>query len=216
MISVLPSLFLHSSFSLLFLFSSFFHYLSFFFLSSFSLLPSSFSLVTFFFLFSFFLPRQGLILSGLCGSTVPVYMISKAGHLPMRKQDGQDFVTLINDAYVNARPIIENASDFLNSLPVTKSGGVFGTDLRSYFSTECTLNNMIKFYDFILSERRNSLSPLQRCLECPNVVNIDGDKISVTGHHFQISDKAIQSTINKHFVQSEKSQDSAVLLDKHK
>jgi hypothetical protein len=162
------------------------------------------------------LTLQGLILSGLCGSTVPVYMISKAGHLPMRKQDGQDFVTLINDAYINARPIKENASDFLNSLPTTKSGGMFGTDLRSYFSTECTLNNMIKFYDFILSERRNSLSPLQHCLECPYVVNIDGDKISATGHHFQISDKAIQSTINKHFVQSEKSLDMSSPLDKNK
>ena len=148
---------------------------------------------------------QGLILSGLCGSTVPVYMISDVGHLPMRKHNGLDFVTLINHAYVRARHIKEDSPRFSKSLLGKEGeeggGSALHDSTHSYYSTECTLNNMTDFYHSILTKRRKSLSKNSDCLPCPYVANIDGNEVTISGHHFPINEKAIQSTIDKHFFQ---------------
>lgn len=128
-------------------------------------------------------------------------MISDAGHLPMRKQNGIDFVTLINHAYARARHIKEDSAGFCESLPVTEGGAMYGSDARSYYSTECTLKNMTDFYHSILTKRRQSLSENSECLPCPYVANIDGEEVTMSGHHFPINEKAIQSTIDRHFFQ---------------
>ena len=135
-------------------------------------------------------------------------MITDIGHLPMRKHNGLDFVTLINHAYVSARHIKEDSPRFSKSLLGNEGeeggvggGGALHDSTHSYYSTECTLNSMTDFYHSILTKRRQSLSKNSDCLPCPYVANIDGNEVTISGHHFPINEKAIQSTIDKHFFQ---------------
>ena len=44
-------------------------------------------------------------------------MIKNAGHLPMRKNNGEDFATLIKHAAKTARHIKEHSSDFIKNIP---------------------------------------------------------------------------------------------------
>lgn len=134
-------------------------------------------------------------------------MIKNAGHLPMRKSDGEDFATLIQHAAKAAQLIKEHSSEFLINLPNCKNGNPYGEDFNSFFTIEFTLQNMIKFYDFILLKRKesyllnNDITSMNKMhnLACPCVMNIEGNKITIGNHHFPINDKAIQILIDKHF-----------------
>ena len=44
-------------------------------------------------------PHQGIMLSALTGSTVPVYSIQDAWHMPMGMRKGSDFTTMVMEAY---------------------------------------------------------------------------------------------------------------------
>ena len=139
-------------------------------------------------------------------------MIKNAGHLPMRKNNGEDFATLIKHAAKTARHIKEHSSDFIKNLPNCKNGDFFGENFHSFFSTEFTLQSMVKFYDFILLRRRESYllnNDLRNdsstyALECPYIANIEGKEIKEVGHYFFINDTKIQLLINKHFLQYDK------------
>ena len=128
----------------------------------------------------------------------------------MRKSNGQDFSTLIKEASKTANFIKEHSSDFLKNLPNSKNGNFYGDDFRSFFSTDFTLENMIKFYDFILMKKRESCcvstdksvstdNNVTYCLKCPNVYDIDGDYVCPVGLHFSITDRPIQNIIDRHF-----------------
>ena len=125
-------------------------------------------------------------------------MIRDAGHLPMRKSRGADFVTMVNHAHGNAQYVTEGSAKFLEKLPVTKTGMHFGSDVCCTFSTECTLNNMTYFYDYLLLKKRESLSPTAELMQSP-VIRIDGDTATMSDHHFPAADNVMRMTINKHF-----------------
>ena len=155
----------------------------------------------------------------MCGSTVPIYMIKNAGHLPMRKNNGEDFATLIKHAAKTARHIKEHSSDFIKNIPNCKNGDFYGDNFHSFYSTEFTLKSMVKFYDFILLRRResyllnNDSSSDSRtyALECPYIANIDGNDIIEVGHYFCVNDKKIQLLIDKHFLQYDKNESNKIL-----
>ena len=81
-------------------------------------------------------------------------MITRAGHLPMRKNNGIDFAALIKHSEKHAKKIKKHSAEFLKSLPVTENENYYGEKIRSFFSWEMTLEKMIEFYDFVLLKRR--------------------------------------------------------------
>ena len=146
-------------------------------------------------------------------------MIKNAGHLPMRKNNGEDFATLVKHAAKTARHIKEHSSDFIKNIPNCKNGDFYGDNFHSFYSTEFTLKSMVKFYDFILLRRResyllnNDSSSDSRtyALECPYIANIDGKDIIEVGHYFCVNDKKIQLLIDKHFLQFDKNESNKIL-----
>ena len=75
-------------------------------------------------------PHQGIMLSALTGSTIPVYTIQDCWHMPMGLRQGSDFSTMVQRAYRQAKiPLLPvEFSDALNlsSHNPLKSGALHG------------------------------------------------------------------------------------------
>lgn len=122
--------------------------------------------------------NQGIILSSLVGSTIPVYVIKDAWHMPMGIRGGLDFATLIMTAYETATvQDCSAAASFLAHLPRgSGSTGLFESDFFGSYDAECTRRNIEYFYERFLFYRRRQGSLCK--LTIPYVAFIHGDSIT--------------------------------------
>ena len=121
-------------------------------------------------------PHQGIMLSALTGSTIPVYTIQDCWHMPMGLRQGSDFSTMVNRAYRQAQvPLLP--VEFTDALNLSSHNPLKSGALHGVFSLHDTSRIIChRQYEGLL-RIRHSLEGV--ALEYPAIYRVVGELVTV-------------------------------------
>ena len=121
-------------------------------------------------------PHQGIMLSALTGSTIPVYTIQDSWHLPMGLRQGTDFSVMVKRAFRQAR-VPSLPVEFTDALNLSSHNPLKSGALHGVFSLHDTSRIIChRQYEGLL-RIRHSLEGV--ALEYPDIYRVLGDSVTI-------------------------------------